>query len=34
MFLPIEYNVRMFWENHFGVGGLEVTLNLDDIELL
>lgn len=34
MFLPIEYNVRMFWENHFGVGGVEVTLNLDDIELL
>ena len=34
MFLPIEYNVRMFWENHFGVGGVEVTLNLDEIELL
>ncbi len=33
MFCPIEYEVRVFWENHFGVLGVDVTLVLDGIEL-
>lgn len=34
MFLPIGYKTRIFWEKHFGVGAVEATLHLDEIELL
>lgn len=34
MFLPIRYKTRIFWEKHFGVGAVEATLHLDEIELL
>lgn len=34
MFLEVGYKTRIFWENHFGVGAVEQTLHLDEIELL
>ena len=34
MFLEVGYKPRIFWENHFGVGGVKQTLHLDEIELL
>ena len=33
MFLPLEYNLRAFWENHFGVSGVSPTLIMGKIEL-
>lgn len=34
MFLEVGYKPRIFWEKHFGVGGVKQTLHLDEIELL
>ena len=33
MFLPIEYNTKVFWQHHFGMLGVSPTLNLGEIEL-
>lgn len=33
IFLPIGTNVEIFWEKHFGVIGVEETMQLDEIEL-
>ena len=33
MFLPIEYNTKVFWDHHFGMLGVSTTLMLGEIEL-
>ena len=33
MFLPINYQVFLFWEHHFGIIDVEETLKLDDMVL-
>ncbi len=33
LFLPIEYKVRAFWKDHFGVIGVDETMALDGIEI-
>lgn len=33
MFLPIRYKLRVFWEYHFGVIGVDETMRIDDIAL-
>ncbi len=33
MFLPIEYSSKVFWEHHFGIIGVDATLNLGEIQL-
>lgn len=33
LFVPILYQVRVFWEHHFGVIDIEETMKLDHIEL-
>ena len=34
LFLPLGYDLRVFWENHFAVIGEMQTMVLDEIELL
>lgn len=34
IFLPIEMELDVFWDRHFGVFGVEETMVLDEIELL
>ncbi len=34
LFLPLGYELRVFWENHFAVIGETQTMRLDEIELL
>lgn len=34
IFLPIEMELDVFWNRHFGVFGIEETMVLDEIELL
>lgn len=33
MFLPIRYQLRVFWEYHFGVIGVDDTMRIDEIAL-
>ena len=33
LFLPISHRLRVFWEHHFGVIGVEATMHTDDIEI-
>lgn len=33
MFLPLGFDIRIFWENHFGVMSVDATMELDEIEL-
>lgn len=33
MFLPLSYQVRVFWQYHFGVIGIEETMQIDEIEI-
>lgn len=33
MFLPIHYKLRIFWEYHFGVIGVDDTMKIDEIAL-
>jgi len=33
MFLPIRYQLRVFWEYHFGVIGADDTMRIDEIAL-
>ena len=34
MFLPLEFETRIFWDKHFGVCGVEATLVLGEIVLI
>lgn len=34
MFLPIEYIVKVFWDKHFGIFGVDATLTMNEIELI
>ena len=34
LFLPLDYGVRIFWENHFAVLGEAQTTLIDEIEIL
>ncbi len=34
LFLPLGYDLRVFWENHFAVIGEKQTMTVDGIELL
>ena len=33
LFLPIQYQLRVFWESHFGVIGVDATMCIDNIEI-
>ena len=33
LFLPISHRLRVFWEHHFGVIGVEATMHTDNIEI-
>lgn len=33
MFLPVRYQLRVFWEYHFGVIGVDDTMRIDEIAL-
>lgn len=33
IFLPLDYNVRVFWQSHFAIFGKEETLNYEHIEI-
>lgn len=33
LFLPIQYHLRIFWHDHFGVLGIDATMRLEQIEL-
>ncbi len=33
MFLPVHYQVYLFWEHHFGIIGVEETMELDEMVL-
>lgn len=33
LFLPIDFELRVFWEHHFGVIGVDSVMALDQIEL-
>lgn len=33
LFLPIEYEMQVYWKNHFGIIGIEETMMLDQLEL-
>lgn len=33
LFLPIQYQLRVFWEPHFGVIGVDATMHTDYIEI-
>ena len=33
IFLPFDYKVRIFWDNHFGVVGAQETMVWDNIEI-
>ena len=33
LFLPLQYQVRIFWTKHFGVWDVDETLVLDEIEI-
>ncbi|MGN0161114.1 MAG: hypothetical protein ACI4AQ_06985 [Lachnospiraceae bacterium] len=33
MFLPVHYDLRIFWEYHFGIIGVEETMKIDEMAL-
>lgn len=33
MFLPLSYNIRIFWEYHFGIIGVEGTMGIDELAI-
>lgn len=33
LFLPAQYQLRIFWEPHFGVIGVDATMHTDNIEI-
>ena len=33
LFLPLSYHLRIFWEYHFGLIGVEGTMNIDEIAI-
>ena len=33
MFLPVNYRLRIFWERHFGVIGVDSTMQIGEIEI-
>ncbi|WP_033164803.1 hypothetical protein [Clostridium sp. KNHs205] len=33
MFLPLSYNIRIFWEHHFGIIGVEGTMKVDELSI-
>ena len=33
MFLPLNYRVFLFWEHHFGIIGVDETMELDKMVL-
>ena len=33
MFLPINFKIHLFWENHFGIIDVEETMKIDEIAL-
>ncbi|PXV86910.1 hypothetical protein C8E03_111110 [Lachnotalea glycerini] len=33
MFLPLSYNIRIFWEYHFGIIGVEGTMRIDELAI-
>lgn len=33
MFLPLSYNIRIFWEHHFGIIGVEGTMKIDEVSI-
>lgn len=33
LFLPVQYQLRVFWEHHFGVIGVDATMYADNIEI-
>ena len=33
LFLPLQYQVRIFWTKHFGVWDVEASLVMDEIEI-
>lgn len=33
LFLPVQYQLRVFWEPHFGVIGVDATMHTDNIEI-
>ena len=33
MFLPIDHQVYLFWEHHFGIIGVEETMVVDEVVL-
>ena len=33
LFLPISHRLRVFWEHHFGVIGVDATMHTDNIEI-
>ena len=33
LFLPLQYQVRIFWTKHFGVWDVDATLVFDEIEI-
>lgn len=33
LFLPINYSIDLYWNNHFGIIGIDETMNIDHIQL-
>lgn len=33
MFLPLSYNIRIFWKYHFGIIGVEGTMDIDELAI-
>ena len=33
LFLPISHRLRVFWEHHFGVIGVDITMHADNMEI-
>ena len=33
LFLPVSHRLRVFWEHHFGVIGVDATMHTDNIEI-
>lgn len=33
LFVPIQYNIQIYWKNHFGIIDIEETMVLDQLEL-
>ena len=31
MFVPIDYEMKLFWDMHFGLIGVDATMKIDEI---